>query len=188
MRKPYPLHAGTQSCITQSHSRKNYVELGKANCSQFTPARFGWAQYFCQPCEILRPLLSFFRTLFLLLFAYSSPFSHSLLHLCHRLFYRHSSRFLASLVASSCRLRFNSNGYDLNRNFPDYFKTNNKKSQVETEAVKAWLNNIQFVLSAQLHGGALVASYPFDNTPNAGESPGDGLAVRGTSGSGERRL
>ncbi|XP_043192809.1 carboxypeptidase M-like isoform X2 [Amphibalanus amphitrite] len=70
--------------------------------------------------------------------------------------------------------RFNSNGFDLNRNFPDYFKTNNKKSQVETEAIKEWLNKIQFVLSAQLHGGALVASYPFDNTPNAD----DGNSVR----------
>ena len=70
--------------------------------------------------------------------------------------------------------RNNALGLDLNRNFPDYFKTNNKKTQVETEAVKQWLNNIQFVLSAQLHGGALVASYPFDNTPNSnGEWEGE---------------
>lgn len=62
--------------------------------------------------------------------------------------------------------RYNSRGFDLNRNFPDYFKQNNKKIQPETEAVKQWISKIQFVLSGSFHGGALVASYPFDNTPN----------------------
>jgi carboxypeptidase M len=61
--------------------------------------------------------------------------------------------------------RYNAAGYDLNRNFPDYFKTNNAKSQPETEHVKQWISKIQFVLSGNIHGGALVASYPFDNTP-----------------------
>jgi len=63
--------------------------------------------------------------------------------------------------------RYNSRGFDLNRNFPDYFKQNNKRSQPETEAVKEWLSKIQFVLSGNIHGGALVASYPFDNTPSS---------------------
>jgi len=63
--------------------------------------------------------------------------------------------------------RYNARGFDLNRNFPDYFKQNNKKSQPETEAVKEWISKIQFVLSGNIHGGALVASYPFDNTPNS---------------------
>jgi len=63
--------------------------------------------------------------------------------------------------------RYNARGFDLNRNFPDYFKTNNKRSQPETEAVKEWLSKIQFVLSGNVHGGALVASYPFDNTPSS---------------------
>lgn len=62
--------------------------------------------------------------------------------------------------------RYNARGFDLNRNFPDYFKQNNKKNQPEAEAVKQWISKIQFVLSANLHGGALVASYPFDNSPN----------------------
>ncbi|XP_018007555.1 carboxypeptidase M-like isoform X2 [Hyalella azteca] len=62
--------------------------------------------------------------------------------------------------------RYNSQGFDLNRNFPDYFKSSNKNSQAETEAVKLWIARIQFVISANLHGGALVASYPFDNSPN----------------------
>uniref|UniRef100_A0A6P7G833 Carboxypeptidase M-like isoform X3 n=1 Tax=Diabrotica virgifera virgifera TaxID=50390 RepID=A0A6P7G833_DIAVI len=63
--------------------------------------------------------------------------------------------------------RYNARGFDLNRNFPDYFKQNNKRTQPETEAVKEWISKIQFVLSGSLHGGALVASYPFDSTPNS---------------------
>ncbi|XP_058977860.1 carboxypeptidase D isoform X2 [Musca domestica] len=63
--------------------------------------------------------------------------------------------------------RYNARGFDLNRNFPDYFKQNNKRGQPETDAVKDWISKIQFVLSGSLHGGALVASYPYDNTPNA---------------------
>ena len=70
----------------------------------------------------------------------------------------------------NCLFRYNARGFDLNRNFPDYFKQNNKKSQPETEAVKEWVSKIQFVLSGSLHGGALVASYPFDNTPNSRKS------------------
>lgn len=64
--------------------------------------------------------------------------------------------------------RYNARGFDLNRNFPDYFKANTKRMQPETEAYKEWISKIQFTLSAGLHGGALVASYPFDNTPNSG--------------------
>ncbi|OWR49003.1 hypothetical protein KGM_207768 [Danaus plexippus plexippus] len=63
--------------------------------------------------------------------------------------------------------RHNARRYDLNRNFPDFFKRNTKQPQPETEAVKEWISKIQFVLSGSLHGGALVASYPYDNTPSA---------------------
>lgn len=55
----------------------------------------------------------------------------------------------------------------MNRNFPDYFKTNNKQQQPETKAVRDWVHQIQFVLSGSIHGGALVASYPFDNSANS---------------------
>lgn len=62
--------------------------------------------------------------------------------------------------------RGNANGHDLNRNFPDFFAANNydpNQEQPETRAVRLWIDQIPFVLSANLHGGALVASYPFDN-------------------------
>ncbi|XP_007951593.1 carboxypeptidase M [Orycteropus afer afer] len=59
--------------------------------------------------------------------------------------------------------RENYNEYDLNRNFPDAFEFNNVSRQPETEAIMKWLKTETFVLSANLHGGALVASYPFDN-------------------------
>ncbi|XP_013779731.1 carboxypeptidase M-like [Limulus polyphemus] len=63
--------------------------------------------------------------------------------------------------------RYNRNGYDLNRNFPDYFEENKEKEQPETLAVKKWLSGTPFVLSANLHGGALVAIYPYDNLPSS---------------------
>ncbi|XP_021002505.2 carboxypeptidase D isoform X1 [Parasteatoda tepidariorum] len=62
--------------------------------------------------------------------------------------------------------RYNSRGFDLNRNFPDFFKTNNKQQQPETKAVRDWLEKTQFALSGNLHGGALVSSYPYDNEAN----------------------
>ncbi|KAG2469388.1 CBPM Carboxypeptidase, partial [Polypterus senegalus] len=68
--------------------------------------------------------------------------------------------------------RYNKNGFDLNRNFPDAFIKNTSPIQPETQAVMDWINNETFVLSANLHGGAVVASYPYDN------SDGGSTAVR----------
>ncbi|XP_068558679.1 carboxypeptidase M [Cebidichthys violaceus] len=75
--------------------------------------------------------------------------------------------------------RPNNNGVDLNRNFPDAFAGLRRIQQLEEEqrenevrAVIGWLRTESFVLSANLHGGALVASYPYDNSNGGGELVG----------------
>ncbi|KAB7494959.1 Carboxypeptidase D [Armadillidium nasatum] len=60
--------------------------------------------------------------------------------------------------------RGNKNDYDLNRNFPDQFRGPNPNQQPETTVVMEWTKSHPFVLSANLHGGALVANYPYDST------------------------
>jgi len=59
--------------------------------------------------------------------------------------------------------RYNANGYDLNRNFPDLFEKNEVTLQPETLAVMNWIENNNFIISANLHGGEVVANYPYDN-------------------------
>uniref|UniRef100_A0A8C5U192 Carboxypeptidase M n=1 Tax=Malurus cyaneus samueli TaxID=2593467 RepID=A0A8C5U192_9PASS len=76
---------------------------------------------------------------------------------------------------------YNRNGADLNRNFPDAFENNSAGIQPETRAVMDWIKNETFVLSANLHGGALVASYTFDNVTGSlngySRSPDDDVFV-----------
>ncbi|KAK5579091.1 hypothetical protein RB653_008770 [Dictyostelium firmibasis] len=64
--------------------------------------------------------------------------------------------------------RENANHFDLNRNFPDKFVGSSselyKKIQPEVQAIIDWSNERNFVMSANLHGGSLVANYPFDST------------------------
>ena len=60
--------------------------------------------------------------------------------------------------------RFNANGFDLNRNFPDRFGRTHDQRQPETKAIIQWLKDYPFVLSANIHNGALVANYPYDNS------------------------
>ena len=61
--------------------------------------------------------------------------------------------------------RNNANGVDLNRNFPDQFlSTPNAQLQPETQAMEDWIKISGFVLAANLHGGSLVANYPYDDS------------------------
>nr|XP_020818855.1 carboxypeptidase D [Phascolarctos cinereus] len=64
--------------------------------------------------------------------------------------------------------RYNSRGHDLNRSFPDQFGTGDPPALDEVPEVRAvieWLRSNDFVLSGNLHGGSVVASYPFDDSP-----------------------
>ena len=78
--------------------------------------------------------------------------------------------------------RYNANGIDLNRDFPDQFNDPNNSTlgrQPETKALMEWTWEHSFVLSANMHTGALVANYPFDG-PNSGSystSPDDNLFI-----------
>jgi len=78
--------------------------------------------------------------------------------------------------------RQNANGQDLNRNFPDYFDSwHEPYRQPETQSIMDWVTETQFVLSANMHGGAVVANYPFDNNEDGtyrySKSPDDDIFV-----------
>ncbi len=58
-------------------------------------------------------------------------------------------------------VRFNANGYDLNRNFPDP-ATPNTVRQKETIDMIRYMREHRFVLSANFHAGEEVVNYPWD--------------------------
>ncbi|KAM3720426.1 Carboxypeptidase [Dirofilaria immitis] len=65
--------------------------------------------------------------------------------------------------------RSNDRGIDLNRNFPARFPSHREISggmspEKETLAVMKWFRKYPFVLSANFHGGSLVANYPYDDS------------------------
>ncbi len=72
--------------------------------------------------------------------------------------------------------RVNANGWDLNRSFPiysiDYLETwydtgvlGDEGYQPEVALLMQWHAAVPGALSANFHGGALVANYPYDNDP-----------------------
>lgn len=69
-----------------------------------------------------------------------------------------SSNFIISPV------RFNANGYDLNRNFPDP-EIQGVTRQKETLDMMRFLAEHRFALSANFHSGEEVVNYPWDRWP-----------------------
>lgn len=63
--------------------------------------------------------------------------------------------------------RENSRGRDLNRSFPDQFEASEPDlgPVPEVRALIAWMRRNKFLLSGNLHGGSVVASYPYDDSP-----------------------
>ncbi|UCC78688.1 MAG: IPTL-CTERM sorting domain-containing protein [Candidatus Zixiibacteriota bacterium] len=65
-------------------------------------------------------------------------------------------------------IRYNSNGADLNRNFPDPEDgphPDGREWQPETIAMMNFFNQHTFIISANFHGGIEVVNYPWDTWP-----------------------
>jgi hypothetical protein len=62
--------------------------------------------------------------------------------------------------------RYNANGYDLNRNFPDPVNGTHPNEQQETALMKNLAEQNNFVLCANFHGGTEVVNYPWDTWTN----------------------
>jgi hypothetical protein len=61
-------------------------------------------------------------------------------------------------------VRFNANGEDLNRNFPDP-ETPEVVHQLETSGMVSFMKKHRFVISANFHSGNEVVNYPWDRWP-----------------------
>lgn len=66
--------------------------------------------------------------------------------------------------------RYNANGYDLNRNFPDPIDGVNANQQVETTVFRNLQETNNFSLIANFHGGTEVVNYPWDRWRTTGSN------------------
>lgn len=67
---------------------------------------------------------------------------------------------------SDLKQRANANYFDLNRNFPDIISDTQSSTagrQIETKAMMEFQASRKFSLSANFHGGTIVANYPWDS-------------------------
>jgi murein tripeptide amidase MpaA len=62
--------------------------------------------------------------------------------------------------------RYNNNGIDINRSFPDPWGGATSPVQTETTLMMNLANAHHFALSCNFHGGAEVVNYPWDSIPN----------------------
>ncbi len=60
-------------------------------------------------------------------------------------------------------IRYNANGYDLNRNFRDVVNGLHTNTQTETYHFMDFAEDRNFVMSANFHGGVEVVNYPWDH-------------------------
>lgn len=88
---------------------------------------------------------------------------------------------------SELRQRANAKGVDLNRNFPDITRDRTSSPtgrEIENQAVMKFQGERQFALSANFHGGAVVANYPWDSKYDL--HPLDGFIKELSTGYAER--
>lgn len=67
---------------------------------------------------------------------------------------------------SDMKRRANANGVDLNRNFPDMIRDSQSSPngrEIENQNIMKFQASRQFSLSANFHGGTIVANYPWDS-------------------------
>lgn len=76
-------------------------------------------------------------------------------------------------ISSYYSTRANANGYDMNRNYPAPTVENSVTIQPETRAMINFATAHHFVMSANFHGGAELANFPWDTWESSTKSHAD---------------
>ena len=69
--------------------------------------------------------------------------------------------------------RGNANGYDLNRNYPNPVNDPTQPQQPETTVMISFSDNINFIMSANMHGGIELVNFPFDSWTSSAKTHAD---------------